>query len=61
MTAEAWELFRMARENDGPPDEQGAAELLAAAVRRAEDRREGAIDIGIVRRALWLLMGQDAP
>lgn len=61
MTTDEWELFRMARENEGPPDEQGAAELLAAAVRRAEDRREGAIDIGIVKRALWLLMGQDAP
>lgn len=61
MSTEAWELFRMVRENDGPPDEQGAAELLAAAVRRAEERREGAIDITVVKRALFLLMGQEAP
>ena len=51
----------MARENNHPPDEQGAAELLTSAVLRAEERREGSIDIDIVKRALWLLMGQDAP
>ncbi len=61
MNIEDWELFRMTRENNHPPDEQSAAELLSAAVLLAEERREGAIDIDIVRRALWLLMGQDAP
>jgi hypothetical protein len=55
------ELFRMARENDFGPDEGSAAALLASAVVRAEERREGAIDIGLVKRALFLLMGQDAP
>jgi hypothetical protein len=61
MSIDGWELFRMARENNHPPDEQSAAELLTAAVLAAEERREGAIDIDIVKRALWLLMGQDAP
>ena len=61
MSIEGWELFRMARENNHPPDEQSAIERLASAVRLADERREGAIDIDIVRRALWELMGQDAP
>ena len=61
MSIDGWELFRMARENNHPPDEQSAAELLTAAVLAAEERREGVIDLGIVKRALWLLMGQDAP
>jgi hypothetical protein len=54
------ELFRMARENDFGTDEDSAAALLAAAVLRAEERREGAIDIDTVRRALFLLRGQQA-
>jgi hypothetical protein len=57
----AEELDRMARENDWGPDEDSAAALLAAAVLRAEERREGAIDLAVVKRALFLLMGQDAP
>lgn len=61
MTAAADELFRMARENDFGPDECGAVALLASAVLRAEERREGAIDIDVVKRALFMLLGQDAP
>jgi hypothetical protein len=53
----AEELNRMARENDWGADEEGAAELLASAVLRAEERREGAIDIDVVKRALFLLRG----
>lgn len=60
MTA-ADELFRMARENDFGPDEAGAVALLVSAVLRAEERREGAIDLAVVKRALFLLLGQDAP
>ena len=52
------ELFRMARENDFGPNEFGAAELLAAAIVRADERRECAIDIDTCRRVLWLLRGQ---
>lgn len=60
MSIEAWELFRMARENDFEPDEDGAAALLALAVLRAEERREGAIDLDVVKRALFMLRGQQA-
>lgn len=60
MTIAADELFRMARENDYGPDEDGAVALLALAVLRAEERREGAIDIDTVRRALFMLRGQQA-
>jgi hypothetical protein len=55
------ELFRMVRENDFGPDKDSAAALLASAVLRAEERREGAIDLAVVKRALFLLLGQDAP
>jgi hypothetical protein len=61
MSIPSWELFRMARENNHPPDEQSAIEVLASAVLRADERNEGAVDIDTVRRALWYLMGQDAP
>ena len=60
MTIPADELFRMTRENDYGPDEDGAVTLLASAVLRAEERREGAIDIDTVRRALFMLRGQQA-
>lgn len=60
MTIPADELFRMARENDFGPDEDGAAALLASAVLRAEERREGAIDLDVVKRALFMLRGQHA-
>lgn len=60
MSVEGWELFRMARENDFGPDEDGAALVLASAVLSAEERREGAIDIEIVKRALFMLRGQQA-
>jgi hypothetical protein len=60
MSIPADELFRMARENDFGPDEDGAAQLLASAILRAEERREGAIDLDVVRRALFMLRGQQA-
>jgi hypothetical protein len=55
------ELFRMARENDFGQDQDSAVALLTSAVLRAEERREGAIEIDVVKRALFLLIGQDAP
>lgn len=57
----AEELLRMVRDNDFGPDEDSAVALLASAVLLAEERREGAVDIGVVKRALFMLMGQDAP
>jgi len=60
VTIPADELFRMTRENDFGPDEDGAAALLASAVLRAEERREGAIDLDVVKRALFMLRGQQA-
>ena len=38
-------------------DKDSAAVLLTAAVIRAEERREGAIEIDVVKRALSLLIG----
>jgi len=61
------EVFRKAGKEQPPTranyfgaGEDRAVALLASAVLRAEERREGAIDTDVVKRALFMLRGQQA-
>lgn len=51
----AEELFRQMREGDWPDEPESVLALLEGAVAEAERRREGAVDVDVVKRAVRML------